>query len=523
MRNSRVYVVAGLLAGFAIALFLYKWLFVGLPLTAGQVANAWQIELDVRFAARGGPVTARVYLPYSGPGQAIREIRLSGTGYGTTVADEGVNRQALYTIRNAGGEQALYARFIVERFPERHEPAIQSGRDTRQLLAPVPADSFSPPPPGLRDTEIAAAGSLVDSARRRSADDASMVSLLIKILTAEPPGESARVLIGENRSARRVAEIATAALVLGGFDARVVNGVDVSKPGRISNIVTWLEVQQGASWRSFSVQTGEPKLPPGYIAWWRGTDPLVTVEGGQTPTRRIAIQRLQQRELDQVLTRGRRADTSLIVYSLYSLPTSAQELFKILVMVPIGIFVLVILRNLIGIKGVGTFMPVLIALAFRETTLAWGLFLFGSITAAGLIARLYLEQLKLLLAPRLAAIVIIVLLMMAVVSVLGHKLGFERGLSVALFPFVILTMTIERISIIWDERGPAAAIREAIQSLVIATVCYAVMGLPGLQYLFFTFPEFMLILLACVLLIGRYSGYRLLELPRFRVLSGRNL
>ena len=32
----------------------------------------------------------------------------------------------------------------------------------------------------------------------------------------------------------------------------------------------------------------------------------------------------------------------------------------------------------------------------------------------------------------------------------------------------------------------------------------------------FTFPEINLILLAAILVIGRYSGYRLLELVRFR-------
>jgi len=378
----------------------------------------------------------------------------------------------------------------------------------------------SPLPPRLSEAESAAALSMIETARRRSANDVTLVTVLIKSLTVNPPGETARLLIGENRSAGHIARIATAALTLGGINARVVHGVDVAKPGRISDIVSWIEVLIGDTWQGFSVLSGEPRLPPGYVAWWRGSEPLISVEGGQRPTRRISIQRLRQRELDQVLSRGRRADTPLIVYSLYSLPTSSQELYKVLMMVPIGAFILVILRNLIGIKGLGSFMPVLIALASRETTLVWGLILFTSITAVGLIARLYLEHLKLLIAPRLAAILMIVLLLMALISVVAHKLGFDRGLSVALFPIVILTMTIERVSTIWDERGPVAAIREAIQSLVIATLCYLVMSLPMLQHVFFTFPELVLVLLAATLLIGRYSGYRLLELSRFRVLAG---
>lgn len=520
MRNLPIYRAAAVLSGLAILLFAYKWLFIGLPLHAGQVANAWQIELDVRFAAKGGPVTAAVFLPESGPRQTVHDVRLIATGYGTTVADEGVNQRAFFTIRNASGEQALHARFIVQRLPERQRRAIQGGQAAPPLLRGEPGAADVPPPPRLSEAEQAAARSMVESARRRSANDISLVTVLIKTLTLNPPTETGRLLIGENRTARDIARIATAVLTLGGFDARMVHGVDVARPGRISDIVNWIEVRIDDQWHGFSVHTGEPKLPPGYVAWWRGSDPLISVDGGLTPTRRISIQRLRQRELEQVVSRGKRADTPLIVYSLYSLPTSAQELYKVLLMVPAGVFILVILRNLIGIKGLGSFMPVLIALAFRETTLVWGLILFTSITGAGLIARLYLEHLKLLIAPRLAAILMIVLLLMAAISVVAHKLGFDRGLSVALFPMVIMTMTIERVSTIWDERGPGAAIREAIQSLVIAALCYLVMSLPGLQYIFFTFPELILVLLAATLVIGRYTGYRLLELPRFRVLAG---
>lgn len=519
MRNRSAYVAAAWLTAIATLLFAYKWLLIGLPLHADKIANAWQIEADIRFNAAGGPVSTSVFLPQAAPGQQVHDIRLIGTGYGTTTSDDGLNRIVRFTQRQATGEQSIHVRFIVQRYATRQDLAV-ADKQVHEVLVDTPPAATSPRAPKLTESETAAAQSLVEIAKRRSADDLSLVSVLIKALTAEGAGETGRLLLGDDRSPSKVTRMAVASLLVGGFDARVVHGIDVGKPGRTSEIVSWIEVKLGDRWLVFSPRSGEPKLPSGYVAWWRGLDPLVKVEGGETPKRRISIQRLEQRELDQVLSRGRRVDTPLIAYSLYSLPTSSQELYKILIMVPVGVFLLVILRNIIGIKGLGSFMPVLIALAFRETTLAWGLILFTSITAVGLIARLWLEQMKLLLAPRLAAILMIVILLMGIISVVAHKLGFDRGLSVALFPIVILTMTIERVSILWDERGPAAAIREAIQSLVIATICYLIMSLPGLQHLFFTFPELILLLLAATLVIGRYSGYRLLELPRFRVLAG---
>ena len=211
-------------------------------------------------------------------------------------------------------------------------------------------------------------------------------------------------------------------------------------------------------------------------------------------------------------------NANLVNYSLLSLPLQAQGVYRILFMVPIGAFIMLLLRNLVGVKTFGTFMPVLIALAFRETELIAGVALFAIVVSLGLLVRFYLERLRLLLVPRLTAVLILVVLLMALVSVVSNRLGIEVGLSVALFPMVIMAMTIERISVAWEERGPGLAIREAVGSLVVASIAYLAMSWDRLEHFVFVFPEFLLILFAITLIIGRYSGYRLSELFRFRAL-----
>ena len=109
---------------------------------------------------------------------------------------------------------------------------------------------------------------------------------------------------------------------------------------------------------------------------------------------------------------------------------------------------------------------------------------------------------------------------MLVISLMSHKLGMETGLSVALFPMVIIAMTIERMSVVWEERGPADALRGASGSLLVAIAAYIGMGLTWLEHLIFTFPELLLLILALVVVAGRYTGYRLLELRRFKALTG---
>jgi hypothetical protein len=171
----------------------------------------------------------------------------------------------------------------------------------------------------------------------------------------------------------------------------------------------------------------------------------------------------------------------------------------------------------VGVKTFGTFMPILIALAFRETELLWGLILFSILISLGLLFRFYLEYLKLLLVPRLASVLIIVIILMLMITVVSYKLGFDRGLSLALFPMVIITMSIERMSLIWEEFGSIEAIKQGIGTLMVASLGYLVMSNHYLGHLIFTFPELLLLVLAATLLLGRYTGYRLTELWRFRM------
>ncbi|MDH5584187.1 MAG: hypothetical protein OEY82_10010, partial [Gammaproteobacteria bacterium] len=128
------------------------------------------------------------------------------------------------------------------------------------------------------------------------------------------------------------------------------------------------------------------------------------------------------------------------------------------------------------------------------------------------------DRLRLLLVPRLSAVLIVVVMLMLFISMTSHRMGLEMGLSVALFPMVIIAMTIERMSVVWEERGAADAIRAGVGSLFVAIAAYVFMGMKWLEHLIFTFPELLLIVLAVVLLAGRYTGYRLTELRRFREL-----
>ena len=73
---------------------------------------------------------------------------------------------------------------------------------------------------------------------------------------------------------------------------------------------------------------------------------------------------------------GRRAkyeDSKIFDYTIYNLPMIEQNTLKWLMIFPLGILLVVLMRNVIGISTMGTFTPMLIAMSLVKTGFIPGL------------------------------------------------------------------------------------------------------------------------------------------------------
>ena len=508
MYPRQAYWLALTLTAVALVIFGYKLLVLKLPVKPDTTVDVWDIEVQVTFTAQKQPVKVSLYLPQTrGRFDIIDEHFISGE-YGLAIQQFATNRKAIWSVRYANGKQYLLYKATVR-------PALDA------------ISQLSGKQPKVREVDLSmarrvAATHIFNSVRKHSADDETLVSQLLTELASNKRDENIQLLLEKDTSPLNRATMAVNILAVGGIPAHVVHGFDLKPMTRRAERVHWLEVYYKDKWHEFNLVDGSPHIPEHYLAWWRDTKSLLTLDGGQNLNSKISISLNPQFALQQHLYIGKQGQARLIEYSLLSLPIETQALYHVILMVPIGVIFLVLMRNMVGVKTFGTFMPILIALAFRETQLAWGLGLFIVVVGLGLVIRFYFDQLKLLLVPRLAAVLIVVILLMGAISILTYKLGLPRGLSIALFPMVILTMTIERMSIVWEERGPAEALQQGFGSLFVAAVSYLLMNIEALRHFVFVFPEMLLVLLAITILLGRYSGYRLSELIRFKVLGEKS-
>jgi hypothetical protein len=202
--------------------------------------------------------------------------------------------------------------------------------------------------------------------------------------------------------------------------------------------------------------------------------------------------------------------------SLDAPPPDERGLVEFLLLLPVAALIICICRNLIGMHCFGTFAPALIGLAFREWESLPGILVFVSVILIGWGMRHVLDRYHLLQVPRTSFLLsLVVLLLLATVLIANHQdLTFTHYFS--LVPIVILTGMIERFWTLETEDGTTSSFKTLVQTMVIAALISLTASRHVLVNHLMHYPETIGLVMALQLVIGRYTGYRLSELFRFR-------
>ncbi|QXE09225.1 MULTISPECIES: inactive transglutaminase family protein [Pseudomonas] len=479
----------------------YQIFVLGIPVTEDATDDLWNIDAKVEFiASTKDPVKVQMFVPPLSRDYVSLNESFISNNYGVAVNRVDGNRKVTWSARRAKGNQTLYYRLVLTK---------RYTAEKSKIKGPTFRDSIA-----IEGPEKIAAEALLAPIRQHSADVETFIGEAIKRVN-NVNDDNVKLLLAGDPSTPHKAKIVELLLSIAHVPVEKVHTIRlVADQPQTPEL--WLRSFNGNDWLYFNPETGEQGLPTDRLLWWTGDENLITVDGAKKANVTFSLNNSEMNAIRLAKLTDENTDANFLEYSLYGLPLQTQQTFMIMVMIPIGVLVILILRNLIGLQTLGTFTPVLIALAFRETQLGFGILLFTVITALGLSLRSYLEHLKLQMLPRLSVVLTFVVVLIAAISLFSHKLGLERGLSVALFPMVILTMTIERLSITWEERGASHAMKVAIGTLFAASLAHLIMTVPELVYFVFTFPAILLILVGFMLAMGRYRGYRLTELVRFK-------
>lgn len=470
----------------------------GVPWTPHNSNQVWDIEARIEFVATGGPAKVSLAVPHTQAGFTLVDDSASSAGYGLSYINTETGRRAEWSIRNAKGAQTIYykAQFLV---------------DSQANVTSIPPDPRSLEIPTFSEPQQEAVKAIIAQATERSADHVTLARELIKQLN-DLDNQNAALLLNDFSKVDVLSKLLAQSHVY----SKTVGVVELEDGRRRQSIIPMIEVWDGENWQLFNPESNEQSVLENVLVWDESNVSLLDVIGGENS--KVSYSMISQDIALSAATNKKAVADSLLDFSIHSLPLEEQAMFKTIMLIPIGALIVVFIRVLIGIKTSGTFMPVLIAVAFVQTQLLPGIIGFLLIVGIGLVIRGYLSRLNLLLVSRISAVIIAVILIISVFTIVSFNIGLTQGLTITFFPMIILSWTIERMSILWEEEGAKEVFLQGGGSLLTAVLIYLAMTNSYVQHITFNFIGTQFLILACILLLGNYTGYRLLELKRFKSL-----
>ncbi len=481
---------------FASYSIFYKIKYWGFSFSPKQNANVWAIEAHVSFTADGSPIKVGLSIPSQNKGFKILEENIIADGYHSKKYADRI----VFTTKNRIGEQDLYYKIMV--FDN------MDGRDKLRDKAPK-----TPSQPILDEQHMAQAKQIMTLLENTSGEND--IEKLITLFNQEPLNPALKSYLPVQYTPKIKLELMQELLALKGISARTARGVKLEE-GQKMNLDLMLEAYVDGAWRLYDPLTAKRGLPDNFLLFQRGGKSLLDVEGGTDSSVKFSIAKSITSTMNLASHRAKlNPKTGWFDYSIYNLPLAQQNTLKWLSVFPIGILLVVLMRNVIGVQTMGTFTPMLISMSLVKTGFVAGLGCFIAIVLLGLGIRFIMSKFNLLLVPRISAVVIFVILIIQGFTCLGYNFNIRIAQASVFFPIIITAWIIERASITWEEDGPVNACKELFNSLLVGIIVYFVIANDYVRHIMFVFNELNLVILFIVMLLGTYTGYRLTELKRF--------
>lgn len=193
-----------------------------------------------------------------------------------------------------------------------------------------------------------------------------------------------------------------------------------------------------------------------------------------------------------------------------------RETIILLLMLPIIATFIVATRQIIGIKAFGIYTPLIITFAFFDMGIKYGLAIFIVVLLTGTLVRYVVRLFHLLYLPRMG--IVLSATALAILFLLFEGVVSRRTvlISSSIFSILIMITLAEKFIAAQIEKGLKSAVVLSIETLIISVVGYYILEWDRLQNLVFFYPQIILVAFLINILLGRWSGLRLIEYFRFK-------
>ncbi len=188
----------------------------------------------------------------------------------------------------------------------------------------------------------------------------------------------------------------------------------------------------------------------------------------------------------------------------------------LLLVLPVIAMILTFLKQVVGITTLGLYTPSIIALSFLALGWPVGVLFLVFIIITGYGARTLVRRLRLLYIPKVAIVLTVVsltLLLLMGCSALFFNITFSRE---TIFILLIMSTLAESFLNIKTEQGWMNAAIGVGETILASLLCVFIVQWSLFQALMLAYPELIILTVIVDILLGKWTGLRLVEYVRFR-------
>jgi hypothetical protein len=198
-------------------------------------------------------------------------------------------------------------------------------------------------------------------------------------------------------------------------------------------------------------------------------------------------------------------------FSLSTLPAAVHHSARHILFVPLGAILVVFCRLTLGIRVLGPFRSILLAVAFQVTGILAGLIFLTVIIGIVLLVRPLVRLFRMPYFGRISIILSVVAAVMVLGLLASAWLEEDSLHYAASLPIVVLCLMGEGLAKTLAREGLRSALWRGAMTALLAVVVTLLSDISGLRNLLLHYPELLLLQVGCVVLIAKVLDLRLLE------------
>ncbi len=201
----------------------------------------------------------------------------------------------------------------------------------------------------------------------------------------------------------------------------------------------------------------------------------------------------------------------------------------LLLLLPVIVTIVAFMKQVVGVTTFGIYTPSIITLSFLIIGMHAGLLTLISAVIIGILVMPILKRIRMLYFPKMAILIIMfsLTLLLILIASTYMRLFDAQFLSIAIFPMLILSTLVEKFISVKTEKGLNSAAALMAATILVAIIAYFFVGgeinlgfvkfkFDFIKGIIMSYPEIIFLLIIVNLLLGKWTGLRLLERMRFR-------